>query len=188
MIIEMQVLEHRSGDFIAAFKKAEAKNLRLYAQDASQLRVLKKSQLALLTNIVNKIKSKDQICYHHFIKLYECVEQSQLLNIQSKPWWDSIWRKRNTETMQTALGLIRSVAADVLVEKAERLAYRDGANLIDKAMKEKLFAEHRSYWTFLGPRTLNYLNAKCDELYSQDRHSRGIWTPTPYNQYNGWVV
>ena len=187
MFIEMQPLQYRGNDYLAELKKAEAKNLQLYTQNASNLKALKQAQIKLVTTIVGKISHKNRVSYRDFIPLYEVVRESKLLNIQATPWWDSLWKKRNTESMQTALSIIRAAAADVLIDTARRIAFRDGADLISEAMKKKLFSEHRSYWTIMDPRTLRYLNSLRVDLISEDRHSRGIWTPLPpLDQMNGW--
>jgi hypothetical protein len=184
--IEMQPINNNPENFINEFKMTEAKNLLVIAADPGKIKELKEMMLSLLIITVGKLKMKNQVSYHDFIPLYELVKISKVFNAQTYPRWDHFWRKRNTATMQTALGMVRNAATDILVEKVERLAPRDGAELIDRALEEKLFSEPRSNWAVLTPNSFDYLNSKRLDLYSAYRHSRGIYTPSPLDQMNGW--
>lgn len=175
------------NDLIGEFKNAEARYQRAMKLNPGKTKALKQTMLNLLIITVGKLKNKDRVSYRDFIPLYEIVRNSKLFNTQKHPKWDRFWRKTNTNTMQEALGIVRNAATDILVEKADRLAPRAAGDFIESALKEKIFYEPRSNWAVTDPTTFSYLQSKLLAFYSEDRHSRGIYTPPlPLNQMNGW--
>ena len=186
-------IEMREKNYLNELKKLEAEQLAEISCAPLQRDAAKKALLKLIFNITANLQRNTKFTYRVYEPLFDIVKNSRILSLQTHPIWDRFWKKSNTNSMQSALKIVRNAALSVLLNECNRLQnsynFTAALNLLKGALHKELFTLQRSNWPKLTTNSYNIILEKLEDVERSERHSRGVYTPytAPLSQYNGWI-